>query len=443
MADELAGFPYLEYAVNKTGRAVDAGSEQKAADLFAQAGVTDLFIMSHGWNNNMEEARALYKDFFTGVRKLLDQNAVPGLDRKFGVLGVLWPSKKFTDEELIPGGAASVTPTARISLLSKKIDGLKGVFTAPNADTILQQAKDLLPELETTPAAREQFGQLVRSLMANMAGDSEDASKLFAKMSGADLMQKLAVVVMPGGPAKPGGGAVSMGGAVGGVAGGAAGGAALFNPFSGVTAAAANLLNLTTFYQMKERAGMIGRTAVSDLVKAIVARSPQIKLHVVGHSFGARLVTSLALGREGTPSQKFATMTLLQAAFSHNGFADKFTTTGFFRNVVADKRIAGPILATCTANDKAVGLAYPLASLIAGQTAQGFGGPTDPFGGLGRNGAQNTTEAVASELQPVGADIDFKAGAIYNLNADKVISGHSDICKPEVFYALLKAVATT
>ena len=437
MADELAGFPCCEFAVNKSGLAVDAGAQQKAADTLAQAGVTDLFIISHGWNNNMEEARALYKDFFTGLRALLAQNAVRGLDRKFGIVGVLWPSKKFTDEELIPGGAASVTPSARMTLLARKIDGLKGVFTAPKADDILQQAKDLLPELEDTPAAREQFGLLIRSLMPNMAGDSEDASRLFVKMSGADLMQKLAVVVLPIGPAQPGGGAVSMGGA------GAVGGAALFNPFSGVTAAAANLLNLTTFYQMKERAGMIGRTAVSDLVKAIMARSPQMKLHVIGHSFGARLVTALALGKEGAPPQKFASMTLLQGAFSHNGFADKFKTVGFFRDVVADHRVAGPILATCTVNDRAVGLAYPLASLIAGQNASVFGGPTDPFGGLGRNGAQNTTEAVDSELQPVGSAYDFKAGAIYNLNADKVISGHSDICKPEVFYALLKAVATT
>jgi hypothetical protein len=439
MADELAGFPYCELAVNKSGLAVDAGATQKAADTFAQAGVTDLFIVSHGWNNNMEEARGLYKDFFTVVRKLLDQNAVPGLDRKFGIAGVLWPSKKFTDEELIPGGAASVTPSARITLLARKIDGLKGVFTAPKADAILQEAKDLLPDLESTPAAREQFGLLIRSLMPNMAGDSEDASRQFVKMGGADLMQRLAVVVLPTGPAKPGGGAVSMGGA----AGAPAGGAALFNPFSGVTAAASNLLNLTTFYQMKERAGMIGRTAVSDLVKAVVTRSPDIKLHVVGHSFGARLVTSLVLGKEGAQPQQFASMALLQAAFSHNGFADKFTTVGFFRNVIAEHRVAGPVLATCTANDKAVGLAYPLASLIAGQNASAFGGPTDPFGGLGRNGAQNTTEAVAGELLPVGSAYDFKSGSIFNLNADKVISGHSDICKPEVAYALLKSVATT
>ncbi|HMA10035.1 MAG TPA: alpha/beta fold hydrolase [Ramlibacter sp.] len=442
MADELAGFPYCELAVNKSGLAVDAGATQKAADTFAQAGVTDLFIVSHGWNNNMDEARGLYKDFFTAVRNVLDQNAVPGLNRKFGIAGVLWPSKKFTDEELIPGGAASVTPSVRSTLLARKIDGLKGVFTVPNADAILQEAKDLLPDLESTPAAREKFGLLIRSLMANMAGDGEDASRQFVKMGGADLMQRLAVVVLPTGPAKPGGGAVSMGGAAAGAAGGPAGGAALFNPFSGVTAAAANLLNLTTFYQMKERAGMIGRTAVNDLVKAVVARLPDVKLHVVGHSFGARLVTSLALGKEGVQPQKFASMTLLQAAFSHNGFADKFTTTGFFRAVVSDHRITGPILVTCTANDKAVGLAYPLASLVAGQNASGFGGPTDPFGGLGRNGAQNTTEAVAGELLPVGSAYDFKAGTIFNLNADKVISGHSDICKPEVAYALLKSVAS-
>ena len=188
---------------------------------------------------------------------------------------------------------------------------------------------------------------------------------------------------------------------------------------------------------------MIGRTAVNDLVKAVVARLPDVKLHVVGHSFGARLVTSLALGKEGVQPQKFASMTLLQAAFSHNGFADKFTTTGFFRAVVSDHRITGPILVTCTANDKAVGLAYPLASLVAGQNASVFGGPTDPFGGLGRNGAQNTTEAVAGELLPVGSAYDFKAGAVFNLNADKVISGHSDICKPEVAYAMLISVATT
>jgi len=37
----------------------------------------------------------------------------------------------------------------------------------------------------------------------------------------------------------------------------------------------------------------------------------------------------------------------------------------------------------------------------------------------------------------------FAAGKVHNLNADALISNHSDICKPEVAYALLCAVAKT
>jgi len=49
--------------------------------------------------------------------------------------------------------------------------------------------------------------------------------------------------------------------------------------------------------------------------------------------------------------------------------------------------VAGPILITHTANDKAVGIAYALASRISGQTGAALGDATDVFGGIGRNGA--------------------------------------------------------
>ena len=37
----------------------------------------------------------------------------------------------------------------------------------------------------------------------------------------------------------------------------------------------------------------------------------------------------------------------------------------------------------------------------------------------------------------------LSAGAVYNLNADRFISGHSDICNHQVACAILAAVATT
>lgn len=435
---EIAGFPYFEFAVDKAGKPVDAAARQAIAAHFSAHEVTDLFVISHGWNNDMGEARELYRRFFTGVGKLIDAKKVAGADRRFAVLGILWPSKKFAEEALIPGGAASLGGHA-LSALQAQIDGLQGVFDNPHAADILRQAKALLPELETRPQARERFADLVRSLPGSpakaRAGDADDAAGRFFALAGAQVMERLAAPVMSAAPRGGAGGAAGLGSPAGGAAG--------FNPFGGITAAAQNLLNLTTYYQMKARAGLVGSRAVADLVRDIQARSPRTRLHLIGHSFGARLVASLALGAEGAKALKFATMTLIQAAFSHNGFADKFQPEGFFRQVVADQRVAGPILVTHTANDKAVGLAYPLASLVAGQNAASLGGPSDPFGGLGRNGAQNTSEAVNGTLAAVGAASAFEAGKIYNLNADKVITGHSDFCKPEVYYALLSAVATT
>jgi hypothetical protein len=435
---EIAGFPYFEFQVDKNGIPVDSAARQQAVDALAKGGATDLFVMSHGWNNDMADARDLYKNFFMVLRQLLDNGIPQGLHRKFAVIAILWPSKKFTDEQLIPGGAASTASSITTDMLRTKIDGLKGAFDNPDADTILEQAKQLLPRLADSPSAQAQFADLVRDLPGTTVGNTEDASDRFFKLNGVEVMNRLAKPVMPSPTKVASGGAAHLGTAPGGAAG-------LGSFFSGISSAALNLLNYTTYYQMKERAGLAGRTAVNGLLREIIARSPGIKLHLVGHSFGARLVTSAALGADGEPPLKFASMTLLQAAFSHNGFALKFDgkSDGFFRRVVSEGRIAGPILITYTVNDKAVGIAYPLASLIAGQNAAALGDANDPFGGLGRNGAQHTPEANALTLAVVGSANVFAAGKIHNLNADKVISSHSDICKPEVAYALLNAVADT
>jgi hypothetical protein len=105
-------------------------------------------------------------------------------------------------------------------------------------------------------------------------------------------------------------------------------------------------------------------------------------------------------------------------------------------------RVKGPILVTHTKNDKAVGVAYPLASRISGDRTAAFGDENDVFGGLGRNGVQKMPagETVAGTLLAVGGSYAFQAGKFFNLESSAFIKGHSDITGREVAYALRKAL---
>jgi hypothetical protein len=70
---------------------------------------------------------------------------------------------------------------------------------------------------------------------------------------------------------------------------------------------------------------------------------------------------------------------------SHNGFAEKFDqhTNGFFRKVISQSKVNGPIVVTHTANDRAVGIAYPLASRISADNRSALGDENDVTGASG------------------------------------------------------------
>ena len=211
MAD-IAGYPSFEIEFNKNGAAHDPAAVKQVLDFLAQGSVTDLFIISHGWNNDMAEARDLYRQFFARVREIMDGHFVPGIEaRKFAILGVLWPSKKFAEEELIPSGAASAGSPVTEAIILKQLNSLKGVFDKPDADAVIEQAKRLVPQLENSRKARQTFADLIRSLPNKQKGDSEDASDRFFKPAGDELMQRLSkpVLVAPR-PSGTSGGAAEL-----------------------------------------------------------------------------------------------------------------------------------------------------------------------------------------------------------------------------------------
>jgi hypothetical protein len=433
---ELSGFPYFEVEFTKEGALF---KPQQVKDLVTflttNVDVSDLVVISHGWNNDNSEAKNLYERFFASLR--VQANGMPNMTkRKFAILGVLWPSKKFADKDLIPGGgAASINNDQSIQNLRIQLKGLKGFFSAKDADSQLDKAAELLEDLEDSPAARKKFVALIRNMLPKGAINDEDASDLFFKLDEKELLDRLSEPLSPLPEIGKGGAAnVESGGAAGGI------GDVLGGLFSG----AKNLLNFTTYYQMKERAGVVGGKGLNKLLQQLQSQFAALKLHLIGHSFGGRLVTAAALGQPGGILLKLQSLVLLQAAFSHNGFAKaggELKNDGFFRPVVTGSLINGPILITHTKNDQAVGLAYPIASRLANQVSSAFGDENDLYGGIGRNGAIKTPESVPSKLLPTNSNYpEFTSGKVYNLLADDFVKDHGNVTGQEISYVFLKAI---
>ncbi len=433
MADRY-DYPTEEVEFNKRGEGHDQNQVHSLKAMINDDRITDLLVLSHGWNNDMGQARKLYRKILKYVKKRIEAGQVEPGDRRLGVLAVLWPSKKFAERELIASGAASFGGALADEALIEDLRKLSDVFDAPDGNVVIDQLTALVPRLEDSPQAQREFADLARSLLVDSPDaevDSEVPDQL-RDMPGDELLEELGKpdlshAVRQGEP-----------GEVGTAAG-------LGSFFAGIKGGALTLMNLLTYYQMKDRAGVVGMRGLRPLLDEIVAEHPSIKLHLVGHSFGARLVTAAIRGEDGSPRLEVASLALLQAAFSHNGIAENYDgdgNDGYFRLVMRDRRVTGPVIITYTTNDTAVGLAYPIASRLAGHDAATIGGPDSRFGGMGANGAQHTPEAVNGVLGGPGAVYAFEAGKVYNLLADETINDHSDVENEAVAGALVAAIAS-
>lgn len=427
--------PYFETEIDKNGNLVNPSQVQDILNFLKTQGnaIKDLFVMSHGWNNDETDARSLYESFFTQFCNTLAQNAGPGVTaQQCAVIGILWPSKKFADASVTAGGAAGLAADPNLIAALDQLAAIVG----PEQAAQIEKAKALLPSLEDDPEAQKSFADAVRSLLPNTRDNEEGVQHLF-EMDGDDLLDQLShPLPMASATNDEGGGAASIGMIDSGDEEGSA--QSLSSILAGIKGGAMRLLNYTTYYLMKDRAGQVGRGGVAQMLQKIQAAFPGLRIHLIGHSFGCRVVTSAA----ATISQPVASMTLLQAAFSHNSFSPDFDDThqpGGFRAVIAQKKISGPLVISHSIKDTAVGLAYAIASRLARQNASAIGDANDPYGGLGRNGAQHTPEATDGDLQAVGSPYSFAAGKIANLKADTIIQEHSDIVHPEVAYALITA----
>ncbi|UUU20885.1 serine-threonine protein kinase [Streptomyces sp. DSM 40750] len=451
MADpDMSVTPYWELTFDADGD-VDAGQRDRLLDGVGKRGVVDLVVFAHGWNNDRSGATRLYSRFFAPFPTLAPH-------AELGYVGVLWPSMRFSDEPIGDFKPVAVAPS-RPALDKNTRHALLEVF--PGRATIVEQLARLLDQRPDEGASLEEFGRLVRLLVEVPPQGPQ----------GAFTADTIAEGVPEGTPGMLCGDAVTvcadfataLAEVEGGMtpAGEPATGESSANPSAVMSGAAVRLpqawdgahelLRQATYFAMKRRAGTVGERGLGRLLGQLARTAPNVRVHLVGHSFGARLVSFALRGLpEGVHGVK--SVTLLQAAFSHYAFAARLPHDTRASGVLngQQKRIDGPLVCCHSRHDSALGTIYPLASRMAGDARTVLGLSVNSllggkWGALGYGGVQavkgtrsfKLADALKAQL-PTSGCVNIDAAAVVKTGGPPS-GAHSDICHRELARVVLAA----
>jgi hypothetical protein len=395
---------------------IDASAATQLTALLNRPGIEDLVVMSHGWKNDKNDATNLYGTLWANACT----NFQPGKAERIVVAGVLWPAKAFRtdfDEAAlsqvnaggtlgVAGGGAAIADLSEedFETLLKEFEKFMGASGAATVAAARTAAKGLTTGASAALVqqgaaavginAKSPDSELARDAapIARAQGQSTDAQMLLSNLVGPPQL-KLAPKV---------GNAMGLGSAVQGL-------------ISGSRAAIGRFLNQLTYYEMKKRSGIVGESLANKVLAKLSPAQP-IRLHLVGHSFGGRLVTAAA-NRLAPPARlELSSLTVLQGAYSHNALSRQIA--GAFPLVVGKPK--GPIVFTHTNNDLACTIAYALASRLSRDTTQGIGDASDEYGAMGANGPQKL-DPGAAEPDDTTQAFAPKRGRVNTFLADKFI----------------------
>jgi hypothetical protein len=456
--EQLQGFDFFPLQFDDNGKLTSADLWKEFKQRAGVAnGPTDAIFIAHGFRNDEGEARNLYDEFLKNFRGNMTQGPVaPALaGRRFIVGGVFWPSKAFKEEF----GEEAAKEAGRVQSFGDgedvegdlepvraQLDELRDLAPDAAAKKRIEEAKAMLSSLANDPDAQDKFAKLVLSIVDKSNIDPSEGQDRVMRQPGHKLLDKLRTkIVLPTVKRRSEGGTQSVESEIGDVSD--EGGTQSVRGFFGsVAGRVGQFLNLTSWYVMKDRSGKVGENGVAPCVRELRKEHPTLRIHLVGHSLGGRLMAACANALAKPPEVKVDSLTLLQAAFSHYGLsADNLHgSPGFFRDVIAKKVVTGPMVATFSFQDTVVGKAYAISSRLAGDNVKAIGDENDQYGGIGRNGAQNLDEFASERLRDVGSAYTLKPDIVQCLDGSGgLITSHGDVRNERVTWAFASAVAAT
>jgi pimeloyl-ACP methyl ester carboxylesterase len=416
--------PYYIITFDKEGRCT---SPQTRAHLLAHAGDrTDIFLFSHGWNNDWTVATKRYQSFIEGFMQMRQAQGLPTPPGYAPLLvGIFWPSAVLVaDDEQGPqiaGGdaatdAAVADERAAVAEIAERLPaGSVERFyelaqrEALTADEALELARILLPIYKDGESELSSGAPTAEELVAGWRAASTD----------------------PDGDADP---------EDFGTATSTAGGGPQAAGFLGtIRDLGRNAIRGTTVWMMKDRAGRVGARGVSPLLVDLLQGSTA-RVHLIGHSYGGKVVLSALCAPASLP-RKAHSMLLLQPAVSHLCFADTVpvrNVPGGYRSAL--QRVERPILTTFSRKDVPLTKAFHLAVVRPSDLGEikiaAAGDPPNWFAALGGFGPRRAGEKLIDMRLPPSAYTLDPATHIYGLRGDATISGHGDISNPSTWWAL-------
>jgi hypothetical protein len=216
-----------------------------------------------------------------------------------------------------------------------------------------------------------------------------------------------------------------------------------------------------TFWSMKGRTAIVGQNGVAPFLaktkEMLNQHNRVLRLHLLGHSFGAKLVSASVYAlAQLTPEEMplVNTLILLLGAFSQFSFSSNipyYGQAGRYASLVERHLVANPIVCIYSRHDRANKDTYPWGMIMTKQRLYEIGGPDNRYGSIGANGAQGLDAAICRTIDLQSLEMPYNREQFtgisclnvdgqHYINANKnrpLIGAHRDIEHPEIFHLAL------
>ena len=430
--------PFYGLRYDKRGNRLSPLTEKAVVKRIKDEGFTDTIIFSHGWNNEWDHAVSLYTRFLDGVGAMATSHAgqLPAGIKPL-MIGIAWPSAALTwPRDRAPQIAATGAEQSDDPEDAEPDD--LAVLTEDMDDTDAASLRALVEDKEVLTA--DEVDQLA-ALLAPTLGSGEPEEFEASDATAEDLAEMFKAPDLaaknPDGEDEEEEDGFTTGGTVGGGTGEAETAGVLSDLFGVRT-----VLRLATVRKMKDRAGVVGRGDLTALINSILSETGT-RLHLVGHSYGAKVVMSAA--SKSSATRPITSALLLQPAINHLAFAVSIRSgsdiQGGFRPSLA--RVEKPILTTESDNDFPLRKVFHLAvrrQKDIGEEPQ-FAAGLSPFAAMGGYGPSRLKQGELLEitLPDPGRDYpDSGAAEVVNLKSTGKITSHSNVTNRFTFWAMLQ-----